>query len=87
MIIKKGKKFKKDLKSLSNKEIELLLIFVRKIIKNEQIESRYCVHELEGQYSGYLECHLRPDLLLIYRIETENDLLRLYRIGSHSKLF
>jgi mRNA interferase YafQ len=37
-------------------------------------------------WNGYRECHVKPDLLLIYRKEGE-DILRLARLGSHSGLF
>ncbi len=42
-------------------------------------------HSLGGNFSGYRECHIEPDWLLIYR-QTENELL-LYRTGTHSDLF
>ncbi|MDR2030740.1 MAG: type II toxin-antitoxin system YafQ family toxin, partial [Azoarcus sp.] len=35
---------------------------------------------------GYRECHVLPDLLLIYR-KPAPDTLRLARLGSHSELF
>jgi mRNA interferase YafQ len=43
-------------------------------------------HALTGDWAGYRECHVRPDLLLIYQ-KGGNDLLRLARLGSHSELF
>ena len=43
-------------------------------------------HALVGDWHGYRECHLKPDLLLIYRIEG-TDILRLARLGSHAELF
>lgn len=43
-------------------------------------------HALSGSWSGFRECHVRPDLLLIYA-KPESDLLRLVRLGSHSELF
>lgn len=43
-------------------------------------------HALSGNWVGYRECHLKPDLLLIYR-KTDTDILRLARLGSHSELF
>jgi mRNA interferase YafQ len=42
-------------------------------------------HPLHGEYSGYMDCHVKFDLILIYRIE--GSILWLYRIGSHSDLF
>jgi mRNA interferase YafQ len=41
---------------------------------------------LSGQWSGYRECHVKPDLLLIYR-KPDPETLRLARLGSHSDLF
>lgn len=35
---------------------------------------------------GYRECHIKPDLLLIYR-KVDDDRLVLARLGSHSELF
>ena len=43
-------------------------------------------HALIGQWQGYWECHIKPDLLLIYR-KPDADTLRLARLGSHSDLF
>ena len=43
-------------------------------------------HALSGDWMGYRECHIKPDLLLIYR-KPEVDTLRLARLGSHSDLF
>jgi mRNA interferase YafQ len=42
-------------------------------------------HNLSGDYSGYRECHVSPDWLLIYK-QSETELL-LYRTGTHSDLF
>jgi len=43
-------------------------------------------HALSGEWVGYRECHLEPDLLLIYK-KPDADTLRLARLGSHSELF
>jgi mRNA interferase YafQ len=39
-----------------------------------------------AQAGDYRECHVKPDLLLIYR-KSDADTLRLARLGSHSELF
>lgn len=39
-----------------------------------------------GHWSGYRECHIKPDLLLIYK-QPVDPILRLARLGSHSELF
>ena len=43
-------------------------------------------HALAGNWAGYRECHLKPDLLMIYS-KPNTDTLRLARLGSHSELF
>ena len=44
-------------------------------------------HTLSGDYAGFRECHILPDWLLIYKIETDILTLTLTRTGSHSDLF
>jgi mRNA interferase YafQ len=39
-----------------------------------------------GDWQGYRECHIKPDLLLIYK-KSDAATLRLARLGSHSELF
>ena len=46
----------------------------------------YSDHDLSGDWAGYRECHIKPDLLLIYS-KAEESVLRLSRLGSHSELF
>jgi mRNA interferase YafQ len=42
-------------------------------------------HPLRGEWSGFRDCHVRPDLVLIYR-KFEPRMLELSRLGSHSEL-
>jgi mRNA interferase YafQ len=56
------------------------------LAKDHPLESRYRDHDLSGDWAGYRECHLKPDLLLIYQT-SDSDTLRLARLGSHSELF
>jgi mRNA interferase YafQ len=43
-------------------------------------------HALSGSWRGFRDCHIRPDLVLIYR-KVEPAGLELNRLGSHSELF
>lgn len=56
------------------------------LVTDQPLEPKYRDHELIGDWGGYRECHIKPDLLLIYR-KSEADVLRLARLGSHSQLF
>ncbi|MDA0197011.1 MAG: type II toxin-antitoxin system YafQ family toxin [Bacteroidetes bacterium] len=44
-------------------------------------------HYLSGRWSGYRECHIEPDWLLIYRINEDEKCIEYVRMGSHSDLF
>ncbi len=56
------------------------------LIKDEPLDNKYRDHDLSGDWAGYREWHVNPDLLLIYR-KSGTDSLRLARLGSHSELF
>ena len=43
-------------------------------------------HVLVGNWKGYRECHIKPDLLMVYNAEGP-EVLRLARLGSHAELF
>jgi len=89
--IERSTKFKKDFKrELKGRyretlESELKTILVV-LMKDETVDARYRDHDLSGNWAGYRECHIKPDLLLIYR-KLDGDILRLARLGSHSELF
>ncbi|MDX9788944.1 MAG: type II toxin-antitoxin system YafQ family toxin [Desulfobacterales bacterium] len=42
-------------------------------------------HPLSGEWSDYRDCHIKPDLILIYR-KPDNEHLDLVRLGSHSEI-
>lgn len=52
---------------------------------DQPLDTRYRDHDLSGNWAGYRECHVKPDLLLIY-CKSDADTLRLARLGSHSEL-
>jgi mRNA interferase YafQ len=51
----------------------------------ERLPQRYRPHKLSGAWRDFMECHLEPDWLLIWR--EEKDALTLVRTGSHADLF
>ena len=56
------------------------------LVTDQLLAAKYRDHELGGDWKSYRECHVKPDLLLIYR-KSDADILRLARLGSHSALF
>lgn len=79
--------FKKDYKKLSQKNKDLLKEVLIKLVNNEPLEEKFKDHKLIGNYLDCKECHIKPDLLLIYRIENQILELSLIRVGKHSELF
>ena len=53
---------------------------------DQPLDTGFRNHDLSGAWAGYRECHVKPDLLLIYR-KSDADTLKLARLGSHSELF
>ena len=82
-------KFEKDLKLIKKqgKDIDKLFIVVETLQKGQELEPKYKDHNLIGNYKGYRECHIEPDLLLIYYKDNNKLILTLVRTGSHSNLF
>jgi mRNA interferase YafQ len=79
--------FKNDVKLVSKRGYNMSRLYtVMKALENEEIlDAKYKEHRLIGNYKGYLECHIEPDWLLIYKINGQD--LYFARTGTHSDLF
>ncbi len=79
--------YKREAKGLhrTTLDAELKPVLVA-LITDQPLDVRYRDHDLSGDWAGYRECHIKPDLLLIYR-KSDSGSLRLARLGSHSALF
>ena len=64
---------------------ESLVAVLRSLVADMPLPERYRDHALTGNRSGYRDCHIKPDLVLIYE-KPDADTLRLIRLGSHSEL-
>jgi mRNA interferase YafQ len=62
-----------------------LLEAVTMLAEDKPLPRRYFDHPLSGELSDYRDCHIRPDLILIYR-KPDDESLELVRLGSHSEL-
>ena len=79
--------FKKGFKKLNPKEQDAVLSVVARLAEDESLEPRYKDHALVGNFAGCRECHVKPDLLLVYRITEDILELALIEVGSHAELF
>jgi len=92
--VNQSRQFKKDVKRLRhNKSAQDELEAVIAMLAQQQpLPAKNRDHELVGgEYKGYRECHVRPDLLLVYRVTKSivtKSMLELYllRVGTHSEL-
>ena len=80
-------RFKKDLKRARKRGLPLdrLEKIIDQLIAGDDLPPACRDHALHGEWSGYRECHILPDWLLIYRKTDET--LYLVRTGSHADLF
>ena len=97
------KRFKDDFKRCKanpnhEEDLDGLLETVLELLENDrQLPVTNRDHQLSGKWKGYRgrwkkglkfrECHLKPDLLLIYLLTADGKELELVRLGSHSELF
>jgi mRNA interferase YafQ len=89
--IERSSAFKRDYKRVRatprHRNVDALLTTVLSLLLDDQpLPASNRDHALSGDWAGYRECHLKPDLLLIYR-KPNTEILRLARLGSHSELF
>ena len=57
------------------------------LAKGETLPPKYRNHPLKGKYRGLYDCHILPDLVLIYKIEKGKMVLLLVDLETHSNLF
>lgn len=63
----------------------LLMEVVTLLAADKPLPRRNVDHPLAGEWKDHRDCHLSPDLILIYR-KPDADSLELVRLGSHSEL-
>lgn len=87
--LKKTAKFKKDFKRIKKRgyDLDLLYYVVNELVSGNTLDEKYYNHQLTGDYNGFMECHITPDWLLIYKIDNNELILTASRTGTHSDLF
>lgn len=78
--------FKRENKGAHKATLESDLITVLlKLANDEPLAERYRDHALTGDWKDHRDCHIKPDLVLLYRLP-DPETLQLVRLGSHSEL-
>ncbi len=58
---------------------------VKLLVCDQPLLRRQCDHALTGDWEDHRDCHIKSDLVLIYR-KPDKQTLELVRMGSHSEL-
>ena len=78
--------YKREAKGQHRAELDTILVPVlAALARDEILEPRLRDHALSGDWRDHRDCHIRPDLMLIYR-KPDDEVLQLVRLGSHSEL-
>ena len=82
-------RFRKDLKLAAKRGLRLdeLNAIVEQLAAGQTLPERNRDHALTGDYIGFRECHIRPDWLLVNRVDGDALELFLFRTGTHTDLF
>lgn len=88
--IERTKAFKRDYKRVKStsrhKDIDIILPEILRLLAEDvSLPLKYFDHSLSGDWKDHRDCHIKPDLLLIYR-KPDEEVLQLVRLGSHSEL-
>ncbi len=88
--ISRTARFKKDYKRESKGQhratldVDLVAV-VGLLVEDKRIPERLHDHALSGEWKDHRDCHIKPDLILIYTLPDATS-LELVRLGSHSEL-
>jgi mRNA interferase YafQ len=88
--VKYTSRFKRDYRreqsGRHSKRLDALLMQVVNLLAADApLPRRTFDHPLSGEWNDHRDCHIKPDLILIYR-KPDRDNLELVRLGSHSEL-
>ena len=80
------KDYKREKKGKYREVLETLFVEVLVALANDnELAEKHRDHALANNWSDHRDCHIKPDLILIYR-KPDINTLQLVRLGSHSEL-
>jgi len=87
------KLFRKDIKrdktcgKYKKSDFEALKSVMQKLINGETLDQKLHDHSLDFEWSGYRECHIKPNWLLVYKmVDTQSEII-FVRLGTHTQIF
>jgi len=81
--------FKKDYKLIKKRGYDLSKLHgvFKELIEKGSVDTEYLPHKLVGNYTGYWECHIQGDWLLVWEIDKKSKIVKLIATGTHSDVF
>ena len=81
--------FRKDYKRMKKRgcDMEMLEKIIDTLLAEQPLPERCRDHGLTGNYTGFRECHILPDWLLVYAVDKGKLILTASRTGTHADLF
>lgn len=82
-------RFKKDVQLAlkRGKKLDKLFRVIEILCAGKPLPDACKDHPLAGAYSGFRDCHIESDWILIYRLDGNQLLLVLARTDTHADLF
>ena len=87
--IERSSRFKKNFKRFARDLVFCaeFATLLELLVSDAELPPKYCDHPLHNNWEGCRDCHVRPDVVLIYQKTTDGLVLHLLRIGGHSEVF
>lgn len=81
--------YKKSYRLLIKRGFDITLLdeVIEKLANGHPLEPKYKNHVLRGKFNGICECHIKPNWLLLYKIEDDILILTIINSGNHSDIF
>ncbi len=88
--IERAQAFKRDYQRAvatpKHRDLDNLLPAVLTLLASDtSLPAKYVDHPLRGEWKDFRDCHVKPDLVMIYR-KVGSDVLQLVRLASHGEL-
>ena len=77
----------KRVRKLNGFKEEIFKEVIESLSEGKKLKKERKDHQLTGNLKAFRECHLAPDILLIYQKDGKILVLTLVSVGNHSQLF
>jgi mRNA interferase YafQ len=79
-------RFEKELKRQVRRGLEPVKLYnvVTALCQRQPLPASLRDHALKGKWTGWRDCHIEPDWVLIYRVDPDANELVLGRTGTHA---